>query len=122
MSSTASSSSFFARVEARCKEIDSLLCVGLDPHMKELFPNSSESEIESMSEEERCDVAFTFCKTIIDLTGMFTMTLFCRNSLSMMVERNWRRQSLLNFEQKMMHTMALFRHFHFIVYFHSFFS
>ena len=61
---------FFTKLEARCQEIDSLLCVGLDPHLKELFPDKSESEMESLEEETKCDAAFSFCKTIIDATGM----------------------------------------------------
>ena len=63
------SPSFFERIEARSKAIDSLLCVGLDPHLKELFPNKSEIELLSIDEEHKCDVAFTFCKSIIDATG-----------------------------------------------------
>jgi hypothetical protein len=27
---------FFERLEARCQEIHSLLCIGLDPHLDEL--------------------------------------------------------------------------------------
>lgn len=60
------SQSFFAKLEARIAEIDSHLCVGLDPHIKELFPNG---DGESKSEQERCDAAFNFCKTIIDATA-----------------------------------------------------
>mmetsp|Transcript_245 Transcript_245/g.311 ORF Transcript_245/g.311 Transcript_245/m.311 type:complete len:585 (+) Transcript_245:46-1800(+) len=60
------SKSFFAKLEARIAEIDSHLCIGLDPHIKELFPNG---DGDSKSEEERCDAAFTFCKTIIDATA-----------------------------------------------------
>jgi hypothetical protein len=44
--------------------VNSLLCVGLDPHLSELFPLAAPT-----SEEERCDAAFTFCKTLIDVTG-----------------------------------------------------
>lgn len=57
-------SSFFEKLEDRVSKVNSLLCVGLDPHLSELFPSAPPS-----SEEERCDAAFTFCKTLIDVTG-----------------------------------------------------
>ena len=60
------SKSFFSQLEARIAEIDSHLCVGLDPHIKELFPSG---DGDSKSEKERCDAAFSFCKKIIDATG-----------------------------------------------------
>jgi hypothetical protein len=66
ISSMSSSKSFFAKLESRIAEIDSHLCVGLDPHIKELFPNG---DGDSKSEQERCDAAFSFCKRIIDATG-----------------------------------------------------
>ena len=56
---------FFTKLEDRVKEINSLLCIGLDPHLNEVFRNKPIST----NEEERCDAAFTFCKTIIDATG-----------------------------------------------------
>ena len=65
--SQSESISFFSKLEARIKEVDSHLCVGLDPHINELFPNGDGYD---KSEEERCDAAFTFCKTLIDATGM----------------------------------------------------
>jgi len=55
---------FFSKIEARSKAIDSLLCIGLDPHEKELFQEGWEGR----SEQEKCDAAFTFCKTLIDAT------------------------------------------------------
>jgi hypothetical protein len=55
--------SFFAKLEARVAAIDSLLCVGLDPHLTEL------AVAEDATEEQRCDAAYTFCKTLIDATG-----------------------------------------------------
>ena len=58
--------SFFSKLEARIAEVDSDLCVGLDPHIQELFPGG---DGDSKSEEERCDAAFSFCKRIIDATG-----------------------------------------------------
>lgn len=62
------SESFFSKLESRIAEIDSHLCVGLDPHIKELFPNG---DGDSKSEQERCDAAYDFCKRIIDATGAF---------------------------------------------------
>mmetsp|Transcript_60417 Transcript_60417/g.89626 ORF Transcript_60417/g.89626 Transcript_60417/m.89626 type:complete len:534 (+) Transcript_60417:70-1671(+) len=59
-------SNFFSKLEERVKSINSHLCVGLDPHLKELFPECD--DYSKLSEEERCDAAFTFCKTIIDAT------------------------------------------------------
>lgn len=53
---------FFEKLEARVEKVNSLLCVGLDPHLSELNPDGD-------SEEERCDAAYTFCKTLIDATG-----------------------------------------------------
>jgi orotidine 5'-phosphate decarboxylase subfamily 2 len=60
-------SSFFEKLEDRVSRVNSLLCVGLDPHLSELFPSAPPS-----SEEERCDAAFTFCKTLIDVTAPYT--------------------------------------------------
>lgn len=59
--------SFIAKLEARVAAIDSLLCVGLDPHSSELFPNG----LDGVSEEFHAQAAFTFCKTIIDETLPF---------------------------------------------------
>ena len=70
MAST-NSQSFFSKLENRIQDIDSHLCVGLDPHLKELFPEIKD-DVEAMglkSESDRCDAAFTFCKNIIDTTG-----------------------------------------------------
>ena len=53
---------FFSKLEARVEEINSLLCVGLDPHSKQI----SDSSIQTP--QDKCDAAFTFCKTIIDAT------------------------------------------------------
>jgi uridine monophosphate synthetase len=54
--------SFFAKLEARVEEVNSLLCVGLDPHSKEILNASVKTP------EDKCDAAFTFCKTLIDAT------------------------------------------------------
>jgi len=56
--------SFFSKLEARVKAADSLLCIGLDPHESELFPNGSEG----VSEEDKCNAAFEFCKNLINAT------------------------------------------------------
>lgn len=46
--------------------MNSLLCIGLDPHSKELFPDSSSDPKPTL--EQKCDAAFTFCKNIIVAT------------------------------------------------------
>ncbi len=46
--------SFFAQLESRCKSVDSILCVGLDPHEDDLKRNNISAE--------------DFCKKIIDAT------------------------------------------------------
>ena len=64
--------SFFAKLEKRVAAIDSHLCVGLDPHIKELFPevaNENGKRDREPTEQEKCDKAFEFCKAIIDATG-----------------------------------------------------
>ena len=57
--------SFFSKLEARVEEVNSLLCIGLDPHSKELFPDETEANPTS---QQKCDAAFTFCKTLIEAT------------------------------------------------------
>ncbi|KAL7575981.1 hypothetical protein ACA910_000770 [Epithemia clementina (nom. ined.)] len=62
--------SFREKLESRVKAIDSLLCVGLDPHESELFPhddNTAKTD-DLITPEARCDAAFTFCKTLVDVT------------------------------------------------------
>jgi hypothetical protein len=54
--------SFFTKLEARVQEVNSLLCVGLDPHSKEIQNDSLTTP------QDKCDAAFTFCKTLIDAT------------------------------------------------------
>ncbi|CAM9933747.1 unnamed protein product [Heterosigma akashiwo] len=56
MASSEAPVSFFQRIRNRVKAIDSLLCVGLDPHLSEL-------------EEKTAEGAFNFCKDIIDATA-----------------------------------------------------
>ena len=57
-------SSYQEKLQTRVTAINSLLCVGLDPHEKELFPDGWETQ----SEQARCDAAFTFCKTLVEAT------------------------------------------------------
>jgi orotidine 5'-phosphate decarboxylase subfamily 2 len=58
-------STFFTKLEGRCNDINSLLCVGLDPHLDDLKLDGGS---DSTSQQQRCDAAFTFCKTLIDAT------------------------------------------------------
>ena len=53
---------FFDRLAARSAAIDSLLCVGLDPHVAELQLSPDATE------QQRADAAYQFCKRIIDAT------------------------------------------------------
>jgi uridine monophosphate synthetase len=66
------SSSFLSKLEARVREVDSLLCIGLDPHGKELAESMSNVSYpdgyNNLSQQDKCDAAFSFCKTIIDAT------------------------------------------------------
>jgi uridine monophosphate synthetase len=50
--------SFFEKLEARCREIDSLLCVGLDPHSSELAAASAQA-------------ARDFCLRLVEQTAPF---------------------------------------------------
>lgn len=59
-------SSFRDKLLARVAEIDSLLCVGLDPHKAELQLDWS-----TASNQAKADAAFTFCKTLIDATEQY---------------------------------------------------
>ena len=56
MSSIASSQPFFERLQARVDSINSLLCVGLDPHSSDLGTNNTP------------EGAYQFCKRLIDAT------------------------------------------------------
>jgi len=62
--SSSSSNSFFSKLEARVSQVDSLLCIGLDPHGVEILGD----DYATSTAEEKCDAAYTFCKTIIDAT------------------------------------------------------
>jgi uridine monophosphate synthetase len=55
---------FLDKLQARSEAIHSLLCVGLDPHEKELFADGWGSR----TEQDKCDAAFSFCKTLVDAT------------------------------------------------------
>lgn len=59
--------SFRDKLEARVATINSLLCVGLDPHEKELFPDGWKD----VTDDAKCDAAFTFCKTLVDATAPY---------------------------------------------------
>lgn len=48
-------SSFFERLAERCKAKNSLLCVGLDPHISEL-------------PEPTAEAAYKFCENLVELT------------------------------------------------------
>ena len=54
--------SFIDKLTKRVNEVNSLLCIGLDPHSKEIVTESVKTA------DDRCDAAFTFCKTLIDAT------------------------------------------------------
>mmetsp|Transcript_28243 Transcript_28243/g.65407 ORF Transcript_28243/g.65407 Transcript_28243/m.65407 type:complete len:363 (-) Transcript_28243:380-1468(-) len=56
---------FFDKLQSRIARVNSLLCVGLDPHAKELFPDG----FDGVAEEDRCEAAFFFCKKLIDATA-----------------------------------------------------
>ncbi|GMI09178.1 hypothetical protein TrVE_jg12652 [Triparma verrucosa] len=60
--------SFFSRISDRSKEIDSLLCVGLDPHLAELNVASDADE------ETVAAAALQFCKSIIEATYPYAVS------------------------------------------------
>jgi len=60
---------FFEKIEARIKSVGSLLCVGLDPHENELFPDG----IKGVSESDKCDAAYIFCKKLIESTAPYAV-------------------------------------------------
>jgi len=51
---------FFSRLESRAREIDSLLCIGLDPHLDQLSDRDPQA-------------ALKFCKGIIESTADITL-------------------------------------------------
>jgi orotidine 5'-phosphate decarboxylase subfamily 2 len=70
---------FEEKLKHRIDEIQSILCVGLDPHIHELFPpnhNDDDDDPQSSwqyTEDEICQRAYTFCKTIIEQTQHITV-------------------------------------------------
>lgn len=66
----ASGTTFRSKLEARIATVNSLLCVGLDPHEKEL--NLNGDQVVVATDREKCDAAFTFCKTLVDATAPYT--------------------------------------------------
>jgi hypothetical protein len=58
--------SFFEKLSARVESVNSLLCVGLDPHESELFPQGISPDI---TETEKSVAAFKFCTRLIHSTG-----------------------------------------------------
>lgn len=66
----ATPNNFFTQLESRMNAVNSHLCVGLDPHLKELFPNSTK-HMDEYSEEEISNASYEFCKRIIDATGEY---------------------------------------------------
>jgi orotidine-5'-phosphate decarboxylase len=61
------SPSFRDKLEARIAVTNSLLCVGLDPHEKELGLDFSCND-----DSAKCDAAFTFCKLLVEATAEYT--------------------------------------------------
>ena len=54
--------SFVDKLNNRVEEVNSLLCIGLDPHSKEIVTESVKTA------DDRCEAAFAFCKKLIDAT------------------------------------------------------
>lgn len=65
--------SFRHKLEARIAAVNSLLCVGLDPHEKELNLPLSVLSASSSSKDDavRCDATFSFCKALVDATAPY---------------------------------------------------
>jgi len=60
---------FRTKLEARISAVNnSLLCVGLDPHENELFGDADDAISRIITDEQKCDAAFTFCKNLVDAT------------------------------------------------------
>jgi len=62
-----SSTSFIQQLESRIKEVNSLLCIGLDPHPQDL-KTFSESADCSASYDNPADVALQFCQRLVKAT------------------------------------------------------
>jgi orotidine 5'-phosphate decarboxylase subfamily 2 len=65
---TPAMASFRSKLEARIAAVNSFLCVGLDPHEKELNLNYA-----TATDAQKCDAAFTFCQTLVDATASTTV-------------------------------------------------
>lgn len=64
--------SFFERVEARAREIDSLLCIGLDPHEKDL-PDHSSLLVRSARDIQMARAAQAYCIKIVEQTADYAV-------------------------------------------------
>jgi orotidine 5'-phosphate decarboxylase subfamily 2 len=58
--------SFIDKLEARVAAIDSLLCVGLDPHDSELVLDAESTA--ASSAEQKCQAALAFCQRLVTAT------------------------------------------------------
>ena len=63
--------SFEEKLIHRIDEIQSILCIGLDPHENEIFPLGD--GIHTKTDDERCEAAYIFCKNIIEHTKHVTV-------------------------------------------------
>jgi orotidine 5'-phosphate decarboxylase subfamily 2 len=58
-------SSFVDKLHARVSAADSLLCVGLDPHEKELTAFLSDNH------DDKCKAAYAFCERLVNATAPY---------------------------------------------------
>jgi uridine monophosphate synthetase len=65
MATTASTLPFFLELDQKCREKNSLLCVGLDPHKSEL---SAFANFENSSLKDQASICEDFCMKLIDST------------------------------------------------------
>ncbi|MEE4607850.1 MAG: orotidine-5'-phosphate decarboxylase, partial [Desulfobacteraceae bacterium] len=63
---------FFERVEARARQIDSLLCIGLDPHEEDL-PAHSSLLVRSARDIQMARAAQEYCIKLIELTSPYAV-------------------------------------------------
>lgn len=64
--------SFFSRLEQRAREIDSLVCIGLDPHEADL-PDHSRLLVRSARDIQMAKAAQDYCIRIIELTSPYAV-------------------------------------------------
>lgn len=64
--------SFFERVEERARQIDSLLCIGLDPHEEDL-PAHSSLLVRSARDIQMARAAQEYCIKLIELTSPYAV-------------------------------------------------